>query len=549
MTFEILLSKSLCYNLSVMPKSWQVAPHFSDNLIEQLLHNRGIKPEELENFFHPKIEDFTKELSIPGIAGAKKRILKAVENQELIFVFGDYDVDGVCGASIFYHGLTAIGAKVLPYIPHREKEGYGLSKEGLDFAKQKGAGLAITVDNGIVACDAADYAKSLGLDLIITDHHLPGDKKPECLALVHSTKMCGAAVGWCLVKELVDKAQADDLLDLVAIATIGDMVPLLGVNRALVKSGLLKLNETKKVGLKALIAQSGLTLGNVDAYAVGHTLVPRLNAIGRLEHAMDSVRLLCTKETVKAYALAQKLCEANDKKKVLAADALTEAREMVALAGDLKEKRVLVVHSENWIPGVIGLVAARLSEEYHMPAVVISMGEKHGKGSARSIEGVDIVEVMRQCSDHLLDIGGHPKAAGFTIEADKITDFKSRLEEIMGGESVVAEEKLPVDAVLLPRRLNKKTVEELSLFEPMGMGNPRPVFVSMNVKASDLRTVGNGDHLKLRVEGIDAIAFSFGSWINLLKEGQLINVAYYLEINIFNGNSALQLKVLDLQLV
>ncbi|MDO8638843.1 MAG: DHH family phosphoesterase, partial [Candidatus Daviesbacteria bacterium] len=272
-----------------MSKNWKMlsekAIESVEELEKQLLNNRGIKTEkQKELFFDPKLQDFEKDFNLAGISMAQKRILKAVKNQELIIVYGDYDADGICGAAILYLGLTSLGAKVLPYIPHREKEGYGLSKEGLDDAKSQGASLVITVDNGIVAIDQAKYAKKLGLDLIITDHHIPLEEKPESLSIIHSTKMCGAGVGWCLVKQLVTWGLAQELLDLVALATIADMVPLLGANRVLVKAGLKQMNKTKRVGLIALIKDAGLELGNIGTYEIGYILGPRLNAKGRLEH-------------------------------------------------------------------------------------------------------------------------------------------------------------------------------------------------------------------------------------------------------------------------
>lgn len=539
----------------VMPKVWKVSPKHSDNLIEQLLYNRGIKnEEEKEKFFNPRLEDYSDDLNIPGIEKAKERILQAVNNQELIIIYGDYDVDGVCGTSLLYLGLTSLGAKVLPYIPHREKEGYGLSIEGIKAVKEKGAKLIITVDNGIVALEQAQFAKGLGIDLIITDHHTPSDKKPDCLVLVHSTKMCGAAVGWCLVRSMITEVLADDLLDLIAIASIGDMVPLLNVNRALTKKGLEKLNQTKRAGLLALFLESRLQLGKIGSFEVGHIIAPRLNAIGRLEHAIDSVRLLCTREPLKARQLAQLLCQANDQKKQLSMDAVTEAKEMIARENGLHHdevssvKKIILLHSEKWIPGIIGLVAARVAEEYHLPTVVLSKGAKLSKGSARSVNGLDIVETLRKCSDLLIDIGGHPKAAGFTIENSKLEDLKVKLEEVVSEVVYEDIDHLEIEAGVKYALLTQKLVEELSLFEPTGIGNLKPLLATENLEISDIKTVGEGKHLKFKVGKIEAIAFSMGHLASLLKERQLINVAYFLEINEFNGLQRLQLKVADIQL-
>ena len=266
---------------------WKVLPRKSGELIEQLLISRGIKnKEEREKFFSPKISDYEKDLQIKGITKASERIKKAIKNEELIIAYGDYDVDGVVGAAVLYLGLTSIGAKVLPYIPHREKEGYGLSREGLEFAKDAGASLVITTDTGITAYEAVEYARKLGLELIITDHHQPQKKMPNAL-IVHSLKFCGAGVSWCLIKNLVAGEKSEDLLDITSIATISDMMNLSGVNRAIVKEGLKRLNQTKRVGLLALLQESGLEQGSVGSYEIGHIIAPRLNAMGRLEHAID----------------------------------------------------------------------------------------------------------------------------------------------------------------------------------------------------------------------------------------------------------------------
>lgn len=531
-----------------MSKTWKIAPRQSEDLLEQLLFNRGFKTkEEKENFLDPKLSDYEDELNLVGINVAKKRILQAIEKKELIIVYGDYDVDGVCGAAVLYYGLTLLGAKVLPYIPHREKEGYGLSELGLQNAKDKGATLVITVDHGIVALEQAKFAKSLGLDLIITDHHVPLENKPEALAIVHSTKICGAAVGWCLIRSLLSKEDSLDLLDLVAMATVADMVPLIGINRSLVKSGLEVLKHTRKLGIKALAQASKVRLSEVSTYHIGHILAPRLNAIGRLENAIDALRLLCTKDPLKASQLAQLLCETNDQKKKLTADAILEAKEIINTEIKLKgQNKILVLHSHTWIPGIIGLIAGRISDEYNLPTIVISKGEVQSKGSARSANGLDIVELIRSTSDILVDVGGHPKAAGFTIETGNIDLFKSRLEKALEKAEVGSSESLEIEAEIKTKIINKKLFQDILKLEPTGVENPKPILASLQVKISELKALSEGQHLKFKADGIDAIAFSFGKLKNLLQDGQLVNLAYCLELNEFNGRETLQLRILDI---
>lgn len=550
----ILHLRQLCYNFTLyMPKVWKILPKKSDDLVTQLLFNRGLKSQkQIDQFFNPKLSDYQKELQIPGISKAIQRIKQAIKNGELIIVYGDYDVDGVCGSAILYKALTSLGAKVLPYIPHREKEGYGLSKLGLEFARDSNASLVITVDNGIVALEQARYAKEIGLDLIITDHHLPLDQKPQAYSIIHSTKMCGAAVAWCLIKDEINKEMAHDLLQFVAIATIADLIPVVGLGRALVIEGLKQLNKTDNLGLKALIYEAGLNLGEIGSYEVGHIIGPRLNAIGRLEHAIDALRLLCTKDPIKAKKLAKLLSDTNLERQRLTTTAVEEARLLVN--GD---KKIHILKSSDWSQGIIGLVAARVCEEYYRPAIAISVGETHSKGSARSVDGVNIVEVIRKCSNFLIDVGGHAGAAGFTISNDKIDQFIEALEKYFEDLPATFEKTLEIEAEVEAQVLTKSLAKDLEKFEPFGVGNPRPLLASKGMKIADIRTVGEGKHLKGRADGIEFIAFGMGDLAldsytrqrNYPKTETLkADLAYFLEINKFNGQEILQLKIKDIQI-
>ncbi len=519
-----------------------------DDLINQLLKNRGLKTKEQQKkFFDCNISDFEEELLIPGIEKAKKRILQAIKDQEQIIVFGDYDVDGVCATAIIYHTLSSLGAKILPYIPHREKEGYGLSIYGIDQARDQGAKLIITVDNGIVAEEAALYAKKIGIDLIISDHHLPGSSLPKAHAVVHSTKMAGAGVAWALARRLSDdKDFVESLLDLVAVATVCDLVPLVDINRALVKKGLEILNRTERVGFLALFAKTNLNLGSINTYHIGYILGPRLNAIGRLEHAMDALRLLCTSNPEKAYNLATKLCDTNDQKKKITEKAIWDAKSIID-GLNLKGQKVIFLSSKDWIPGVIGLVAGRLAEEYHLPAIIISEGEIESKGSARSVDGINIVETIRVFSDLLIDLGGHPKAAGFTLKSEKITDLKSSLTKAFDTVSYESNSSQEVEAILSLDSIDLSWIEAISIFEPFGMGNPKPLFGSIKEEISNVKTVGNGKHLRAKIAGVQAIAFSKGDKAKILDERQIVDLMYYLEIDNFTGEDKLQLKVINLE--
>ena len=434
---------------------WKILPKRSDDLVEQLLFNRGISSKEQDEFFHPKISDFEKDLQIPGISKAQKRISQAIANEELIIVYGDYDVDGITASAILYKGLVSIGARVLPYIPHREKEGYGLSKLGLQAAKDSSATVVISVDCGIVAFEQAKFAKELNLDLIITDHHLPQAKLPQAFEIVHSTKMCGAAVAWCLIAGIIKKDLSQELLQFVAIATVCDLIPLINLGRSFVFEGLKVLNRTTNLGLLALINESGLIPGEIGSFEIGYIIGPRLNAVGRLEHAIDALRLLCTKDSTKARKLAKLLCETNTVRQQMTTLAIEQARVLVD-----SKKGIHILASNEWSSGIIGLIAGKITEEFYCPTIAISLGETISKGSARSVDGINIVEVIRKHKDLLIDIGGHPGAAGFSIETKHIEIFKSRLERY--AQSFKKQEKvLTIDAAVLASQLSKKLITDL----------------------------------------------------------------------------------------
>lgn len=529
-----------------MAKIWKILPKVSDDLVTQLLQNRELKSEkELEKFFNPQIRDFENQLKIPGIPLAHKRIKKAIEKSELIVVYGDYDVDGVCASAILYKALTSIGAKVLPYIPHRDKEGYGLSKLGLEFARDSGASLVITVDNGIVAIEQANFAKEIGLDLIITDHHVPLQIKPVAEAIVHSTQMCGGGVAWCLIRDLVTESLAKELLEFVAIATIGDLIPLTGLGRAFATEGIKQIRKSTNIGIISLLNECNIELASIGSYEIGHMLIPRLNAIGRLEHAIDALRLLCTKDPAKAKNLAKLLCETNIRRQELTAVAFEEAKLLVQKNNG---KKIHILGSDSWPSGIIGLIASRITEEYSRPTIALSIGETFAKGSARSSNGVNIVEVIRKTSDILVDVGGHSGAAGFTIHKENIEEFRRRLEDLMDG--VVEEETqiIEIEAEIESNKLNKSLAKDIEKFEPFGFGNLKPILASRAMKLSDIRTVGSDSkHLKFKADGIDAIAFGMGNLKAILQSGQQADIAYFLEINRYNGSEILQLKVKDLQ--
>lgn len=528
------------------------------DLLKVLLRNRSIKTKkEIKEFLNPKLANVTvKSVGIDKkeLEKSVKRIRDAIKNREQIVIFGDYDVDGITGAAILWEILSAQGAKVLPYIPHRIDEGYGLSKTGILNLESKigKVSLIITVDNGIVANDAISFANEKGIDVIITDHHVPSKNKPSSYSIVHTTKLCGAGVAWVLSQQFRNQ---DDHLELVALASIADLVPLTGNNRTLTKFGLEKLTQTQRLGLLELFKEAGLDKKTIGTYQVGHVIAPRLNAMGRLESAMDSLRLICTKNPEKAKELARKLSSTNSERQNITQKTLSEALSLVKIQKN-KLGRLLFVAHKSYQQGVIGLVAGRLVEEYYLPSIVVSKGEIISKASARSISGLNIIEFIRSASDLLIDAGGHPMAAGFTVETAKLEVVQKRLEELAltAVTNKMLNQKLRIDCELSTDLIIAKLYDEIEKLQPFGMGNPTPTFVTKKIVIEDLKTVGfDGKHLRFKFSispelTIDGIWFGGGDKISNFKPGDKVSIAYTIDQDLWNGNRKLQLKIKDIKL-
>lgn len=530
-------------------------------LVDILLENRSIKTKkEREDFLHPRLEDVTPEnvgIDNNQLQKALKRIQKAVDDKEQIIVFGDYDVDGITGSAILWETLHNFGATVIPYIPHRVDEGYGLSLKSLQTEEltDKSPSLIITVDNGIVANEAVAYANEQKIDVIITDHHATGKVLPDAHAIVHTTNLCGAGVAYLLSLEIKrERGIVDDEdthLELAALGTVADLVPLNGANRAIVKHGLEKLCRTKRPGLRALYKQAGIEKDIFSVYEIGYIIAPRLNAAGRIESAMDSLRLLCTKSHSRAELLAGQLEMINKERQLVMRKSADHAKELVRKKEILKN--VLVIGHEEYPQGVIGLVAGKLVEEFYRPAIVLSIGEKESKASARSVHGFNMIEFLRSAEAHLINVGGHPMAAGFTVATEKLFVLQEFLES--SADKLLTEELLTrvlkVDCELPLNVLDQSVYDALQDLAPYGMGNPEPVFASRGVKVENLRLLGKeNNHLKLWVsangKSFEAIAFGMGELASEIKIGNKIDIAYALDENTWNGNTKLQLKIKDI---
>jgi len=575
------------WEISYKPKTKNNSPK-PEELVQILLKNRGVNTKRKQReFLAPDLKKIT--IASVGInkvnlLKAIKRIQKAIENQEQIVVFGDYDVDGICGSAILWETLNGIGAKVLPYIPNRIEEGYGLSVKGIENLKSQlpTTKLIITVDNGIVATKAVDFAKTLGIDVIITDHHVPAKKLPKAYSIVHTTQLCGAGVAYMLSQEIFSTAEVTsenflaahakqlkpinkikpansrdknfdsspqfNHLELVALATVSDLVPLKNANRILLKFGLEKLRQTKRIGLIALFTEAVLNQKDIGVYEIGHIIAPRLNAMGRLNSAMDSLRLICTTDRKRAEELALKLGSTNKERRGITENATLHAREFVK--SQKKLGNLLFISHKSYQQGVIGLIAGRLAEEFYLPTIIVSEGEVYSKASARSIAGFNIIEFIRSASDILVDVGGHPMAAGFTVETKKIAQLKKRLE--LEALRLISEDlknrSLKIDCELNFSAISQEVFDKLQTLAPFGAGNSQPVFVAKGVKVESARLVGNDKHLKLKLSHSGKIfdAIFFGAGDKKINVGDEIDVVYLLDENIWNGNKTLQLKIRDI---
>ena len=541
-----------------------------DDVSILLLHNRGLTTKrEIDSFLNPPQPNTLnpKDVGIDKkqLDSAIRRIRDALKKKESVVVYADYDADGITAGAILWETLYALGGRVMPYIPYRA-QGYGLTREGIDEVKREhNPSLIVTVDHGITARDKIEYAGSLGIDVIVTDHHTKPDKLPRC-TIVHTTQFSGAGVSWFVAKEILaavhhqSESMLRELLALATIGTIADLMPLVGPNRAIVKHGLTALNATARVGLKALFVDAGLTSGDIRTYQVSHMLAPRLNAMGRIEHALDALRLLCTPNRERAGDLARKLGLTNRERQQLTEETTLHALQGVALQkqGHPLKKLIFISH-ESYNQGIIGLVAGKLVDQYYRPSVVVSVGETISKASARSISGFNIVEAIRSMDDILVDVGGHPMAAGFTVETRHLSLLQSRLEEFAEeriGEDMLTR-SLRVDTEIPLNFVSEELFLALRQFEPFGFGNPEPVFAARGVAVTEARLVGaDGKHLKLRLQEstidnrqstIDAIAFNFGRLYGTLQRDIPIDIAYTIDMDTWNGRKRLQLKIKDIR--
>lgn len=534
----------------------------------ELLYRRGfITAVDAKRFLRPRLDLLLDPAGMLGMAVAVERLSRAIRNGEHIMIHGDYDVDGMCATTVLLRTVRRLDGVATPFIPRRIEDGYDLTMAGVNAAIAAGANVLVTCDCGTNALEPVEAACRAGIDVIVTDHHLPGGPLPGCLSVLNPKQDgCGyadkdlAAVGIAFKLALaLTRAMGGDedavyrLLDLVALATIADVAPLRGENRVLARYGLKVLRDTTNQGLRALLRSSGLEGKPLSAGRIGFILAPRLNAVGRLGHALRGVELLMSEDEHAANAIARELEELNRQRQEVDKRTLARARELIATL-DLDATHGIVLAEDGWHAGVIGIVASRLIEEHGRPVLMIALEGNEGKGSGRSIAAFDLHGALAQCRDLLVRFGGHRAAAGLTIARDRVPELARRFNEIALAQ-LAPEDLVPELRVDLEIPISEATFELEALlrhFEPFGPSNPTPVLVSRNVRlAAPPRVLGDG-HLKLRLQAgsgeIEAIGWGMGPLASELDVATPIELAYRLERNEWNGEARLQAKIAAIHL-
>jgi len=569
-----------------MPRHWKITPPWSgcreaaqrmgiSPLVTQLLHSRGISDaEDVRTFLHPELKGLYGPEELPGATQAAEIIARKIKDRKRIVIYGDYDVDGITATSILWHLLRLAGGDVSFYIPHRLEEGYGLNGDALKYLHRDGTDTVITVDCGITSVAEAVLARELGLTLIVTDHHAPGPTIPDADAIVHprvngdypNPDLCGAGVAfklaWALAKTLsqAERVQPEfrqfllDAMGLVALGTVADVVPLTGENRILTRFGLMGLPDSTLPGIVAMIDSLCSDDRKIDSEKVGFWMAPRLNAAGRMGHAQLAVELLTRADEQRAREILLYLEDQNRSRQTLERKIFKQACEKIEkyhLASDAR--RAIVLASDQWHPGVIGIVASRVVERYTRPTILIALKEGEGQGSGRSVRHFELHQALSDCAEHLISFGGHAMAAGLKIESGKVDAFADAFVEcanhLLTGKDL--DPALRLDAEVGLSEMTEPVVRELHRLAPFGMGNPKPKFASAMLELDgEPRTVGkSGDHLQIRfTDGRTrrkAIAFRSKEMLQPLLDHRRCRVAFEPVLNTFNGRTSVELSVID----
>ncbi len=535
-----------------------------NKLLATILINRNItQEEEIRLFLEPTRKDFHDPFLITDMKKAVERIIQAIEKQEKITIYGDYDVDGITSITVLKSFLEDRGIEVDSYIPNRLEEGYGLNKEAIGKIVEKGCQLMITVDCGISAIEEIAYANSFGIETIVTDHHEPGNELPQAIAVIDNKRkdsqypfreLAGVGVVFKLIQAIgitlgLKEEEYLKYLDIVCVGTISDIVPLVNENRVIAKLGLMLIRQTRNIGLRSIINSSGYT--KIDSNSISFGIAPRINACGRMGKAEEALELLLCKNINYANELTKKLNEHNRVRQETEKNIFENAVQQIEKE-QLDKNNAIIVGGENWHHGVIGIVSSKITEMYFKPSILLSFEEDGlGKGSGRSIPGFDLHDALMQCGDTIEKFGGHSMAVGITVQKDNFLKFREAFEKIASEAHM--DEIIPViqvDSKIDVKDINKDMVESLKQLEPFGEGNRMPVFVFRNLKIDSIRALSEGKHLKLTLKDnntiISAIGFNLGQLSEEYTIGDKIDVVGVLEINSFNGVDSLQINLKDI---
>lgn len=534
--------------------------------IVQLLLQRKIETyEQAKKFFNPSLKDLHNPFEMKDMDKAVQRILQAIENQENILIYGDYDVDGTTAVSLFYLYLSELYNNVTYYVPDRYKEGYGVSFQGINYASDNNISLIITLDCGIKAIDKVDYAKEKGIDVIVCDHHTPSSELPKAVAILNPKQkdcsypydeLCGCGIAFKLAQAINIVLERPEsfvfkYLDLVAIAIAADIVPVMGENRILLAQGLSLINQKPSIPVRKLLQTAKQPYTTTDLVFV---VAPRINAAGRIAHANLVIELLTQKQEKEIISKAYEVEYLNDKRKRLDEEITQEA--LVQIVENQEEnKKTTVVFQPFWHKGVIGIVASRLIENYYRPTLVFTKNEDKLVASARSVSGFNIYNALEACQEYLEQFGGHKYAAGLTIKEENYNKFKKAFELIVSQtiDKELLEQRINIDLEIKLEDVSSIFFETLKRFAPFGPENMTPVFLSKGVKAKEFRTVGDGSHLRIVLTNIEetvsfvAIGFGLADKKTILEKGQPFDIVYQLEENIWNGRASIQMRIKDIQ--
>ena len=552
-----------CYNLDNEKVEELVKKRHITNLLASILVNRGIiDGEKINVFLNPTRKDFYNPFLMPDMEIAVKRIVKAIENKEKIMIYGDYDADGITSITVLKKYLNEIGLKTGEYIPNRLNEGYGLNKDAISKIYNDGYKLMITVDCGISGLEEVDYANSLGMEIIITDHHEPAEKLPEAIAVIDAKRkdnkypfnqLAGVGVVFKLIQAISTELKLEEkeylkYLDLVCIGTISDIVPLVDENRVIAKLGFKLIEKTKNIGLKTLLNIADLK--KIDSNAISFGVAPRINACGRMGFQEEALQLFLTEDSEKATTIAKRLVQFNQERQAKEKQIFEEVIEKIEK--DDKDKKCIVLAEENWHHGVIGIVASKITEIYYKPSILICLEGDKGKGSGRSVPGFDLYTALTKCSDYIEKFGGHSMAIGITIKKENFEKLKEAIEKY-AQESNISDIMpiINIDKEINLKNINIEEVKSLELLEPFGEGNKMPLFLLRNLKIDSIRALSGGKHLKLTLKQdnniVDAIGFNMGDLSKEYLLGDKVDVVGTIEINSFGNKENIQINLKDIR--